>query len=37
MIVMDDLIIWILDVHAHQVLEDSHVKSLPMFVENMSS
>jgi hypothetical protein len=36
MVVMDHLIISILDVHAHQVLEDSHVKSLPMLVENMS-
>ena len=31
-VVVDHLIVWVFDVHAHQVLEDADIDSLPMLV-----
>jgi len=37
MVIMDNFIVWIFDVKTQQVLENTEIKSFPMFVKNMSS
>jgi hypothetical protein len=34
-VVVDHLIVWVFDVHAHQVLEDADIDSLPMLVKDV--